>query len=583
MSKPVTPRVYGFRNKGKCTRYFAHFCDSPEPSTASGEISVTTKCKNCTALSMDNDRLRRQIAVLRSFIDKHSVETDPTVADCYEQDIVQEPMPTAHSSETQTPSIALENKSCGSDECLASNTVVVSNTSRACGTDDTNHLITSADGNNQIIWPYHQLDRNVFGKFDALQLERETTFTHTFGNRSVAYYGRQTYSYTGGSHPPRAFHDNAYLANILRVVNELYPDYQFNSAMITRYATGEEWMPFHSDDEACIAPTSSILTISFGETRTFQFQSKDSSHSHLDELSLGHGDVLLMSQQSQSYFQHGIPKNTASKLPRISITLRMLKEDSSPDACYMHDTLHYISPAGNHVQNKQSLNTGLRTLDSSQHENSKKADRKKVIYISSSMFKFLEESKLSSKFHDSLVFSYSGATVKSMEEKFKKDQRLSSFDPKTVETIVLMCGTNNIDSIIDSPKHMRDKFISEQQPHNCSMEAITETFKSIEHFLVYLHEWAPYAKIKILSILPRESRVRNHVISRINSYIHSLTQRFSFVEHPDSMFNRSYLFANKAGFRKSVFFSNHGSDNVHLNQKGIIRFAKYLKYIGHND
>ena len=49
------------------------------------------------------------------------------------------------------------------------------------------------------------------------------------------------------------------------------------------------------------------------------------------------------------------------------------------------------------------------------------------------------------------------------------------------------------------------------------------------------------------------------------------------------MFNRSYLFANKAGFRKSVFFSSRGSDNVHLNEKGIIRFAKYLKYIGHND
>ena len=142
---------------------------------------------------------------------------------------------------------------------------------------------------------------------------------------------------------------------------------------------------------------------------------------------------------------------------------------------------------------------------------------------------------------------------------------------------------NDIDSIIDSPKHMRDKFISEEQSHNCSMETITETFKSIEHFLVYLHEWAPYARIKILSILPRESKVRNYVISRINSYIHSLTQRFSFVEHPDSMFNRAYLFANKAGFRKSMFFSSHGSDNVHLNQKGIIRFAKYLKYIGHND
>ena len=350
-------------------------------------------------------------------------------------------------------------------------------------------------------------------------------------------------------------------------------------------------MPFHSDNEACIAPNSSIMTISFGETRSLQFQSEVTPRTHHTKLSLEHGDVLLMSQQSQAYFQHGIPKNTLSKLPRISVTLRMLKEVSYDNAC-KHDSSQYIPPtvnmskcvppAVNHVQNKHASETATIS-DSSHCESIKKTDRKRVVYISSSMFKSLNESKLSSKFHDALVFSYSGATVKSMEEQFKEDQRLSNIDSKTVQTIVLMCGTNNIDNIIDSPKFMRDKFISEQQPHSCSMEAITETFKSTEHFLMHLHEWAPNARIKILNILPRESRARNQVISRINSYFCSLSQKYSFIEHPDSMFNRSYLFANKAGFRKSVFFSNRGSDNVHLNEKGIIRFAKYLKYIGHND
>ena len=577
MSKPVTPRVYGFRNKGKCTKYLAHSdCDSPKARTDSCVNFETSKCKNCTALSMDNDRLRRQIAVLRSFIDNNSIENDPFAADCFRQDIIQEHMPTVHSTETQTPSIILDNKSCGSDECLASNTTAV-NTSRACGTNDTSYLITSADGNNRIIWPYHQLDRNVFGKFDLLHLEQDTTFTHTFGNRSVAYYGSHTYNYSGSSHPPRSFHDNECLVKILNVVKELYPNYQFNSAMITRYSTGEEWMPFHSDDETCIAPHSSIMTISFGDTRSLQFQSIDTPHTHYSELSLGHGDVLLMSQQSQSYFQHGIPKNTASKLPRISITLRMLIVEAST-----HDRSHHIPPAVNILQNKHALES-TSIPNNSHPELIQETDKKRVIYISSSMFKSLNENKLSSKFNDALVFSYSGATVESMREKFKNDPRLKDIDSKTVQTIVLMCGTNNIDKIIDSPIHMRNKFISEQQTHSCSMEAITETFKSIQNFLTYLHEWAPYARIKILNILPRESRVRNEAITRINSYFCSLAQKLSFIEHPDSMLNRSYLFANKAGFRKSAFFSSYGSDNVHLNEKGVIRLAKYLKYIGHND
>ena len=72
-------------------------------------------------------QMHQVLAVLKSFIDKHSVQTDPIVADCYGQDEVQELMPTAHSTETQTPSIALKNRSCGSDKCLASNTAVVSN------------------------------------------------------------------------------------------------------------------------------------------------------------------------------------------------------------------------------------------------------------------------------------------------------------------------------------------------------------------------------------------------------------------------------------------------------------------------
>ena len=210
-----TPRIYGFRNKGKSTKYFANSCESHKASTTSCDAFEITNCNNCTALSRDNDRLRRQIAILRSFIDKHSIGSDPIVPDCFRKDNLLEPMPRVFSTQTQTPNIVLENKSCGSDECLALNTEAVTYTSKACDTNDTSQLITSADGNNHIIWPYYQLDRNVFGKFDMLHLEQDTTYTHTFGNRSVAYYGSQTYSYAGSSHPPRAFLDNEYLVKIL--------------------------------------------------------------------------------------------------------------------------------------------------------------------------------------------------------------------------------------------------------------------------------------------------------------------------------------------------------------------------------
>ncbi|KAL5254159.1 hypothetical protein ACHWQZ_G013808 [Mnemiopsis leidyi] len=231
---------------------------------------------------------------------------------------------------------------------------------------------------------------------------------------------------------------------------------------------------------------------------------------------------------------------------------------------------------------KDVRKTNAKSSCNSDQESTQKTNRDRVLYISSSMFKSLDETRLSSKSTDALVFSYPGATVSSIEEKFRGDKRISHVDPNTIKTIILMCGTNNVDSILGSPKHMRDKLLSEKTPYSCDMESMSETFQSIEHFLVYLNKWAPYAKIKVLNILPRESKARNEVITRINSYIFSLAQRFAFVEHPDSMANRSYLFAYKSGFRKSIFFSSYGSDNVHLNQKGVTRLARYLKYIAHN-
>ena len=567
MSKPETSRDYSLRSVGKCTKYYAHSCDNPKEAVGCDSFE-TPPCMNCKSLSIDNDKLRRQIAILQTYIDKQSIHSDSAVAGSPKGDV--------KSTQSQTPCIMLKNTSCGTETPVKS-VKVFPGTSVASGTSDNSHMITLSDGNNHIIWPYYHHDHNVFKKFDVLDLGKDTTYTHVFSNRSVAYYGSLTYSYTGGSHPPRPFHDNKYLMNILTSVKELYPDYKFNSAMITCYADGDNWMPFHSDDETCIAANSSIMTISLGETRSLQFQSKNTTTIINDtELSLEHGDVFLMSQESQSFFQHSIPKDTSCRLQRISITLRLLSGDSASDS-HVNGTSQPIPPPVKDVRK-----TNAKSSCNSDQESTQKTNRDRVLYISSSMFKSLDETRLSSKSTDALVFSYPGATVSSIEEKFRGDKRISHVDPNTIKTIILMCGTNNVDSILGSPKHMRDKLLSEKTPYSCDMESMSETFQSIEHFLVYLNEWAPYAKIKVLNILPRESKVRNEVITRINSYIFSLAQRFAFVEHPDSMANRSYLFAYKSGFRKSIFFSSYGSDNVHLNQKGVTRLARYLKYIAHN-
>ena len=571
MSKSTTPREYCFRNSGKCTKYPASVPIKGIPKSNITLKSTTTKnCKNCSALSIEIEKLRRQVAILSSQLENNSIKTGPLSSKCSEPVVQdQELKDNVNSTETQTDYIELTDTCCGSNEIM-DNERAANCSSAACGTDETCHLITLSDGNNQIIWPYYQHDLEIFAMFDVTMLGKETAFSHTFSNRSVAYYGSQTYSYNGGSHPPQPFSSNQYLNEILTAVTKSYPEFRFNSAMVTHYANGEDWIPLHSDDEACIVPNSSIMTISLGETRTIMFQSKDKPTPIETEVSLAHGDVLLMSQQSQSIFQHTIPKDTACVRPRISITLRMINQNLSD----VHPPLH--SPISLPVEHPRKLNNVNKQTGTF----SQKTGKSKTLYISSSMFKSLDEKRLSSRSQEAVVFAYPGATVSSIEENFKADCRRSDLDPKSVLNIVLLCGTNNVDLIIKSPKHLRDKLVYEQS--SCSMEAMAETFNSIERFLLYLNEWAPDAKIKLLNILPRESRARNGVITRINNYISSLANKFNFVHHPDTEFNRLYLFASKSGFRKSFYFSSQGSDNVHLNQNGIIRFARHLKYIAHN-
>ena len=75
--------------------------------------------------------------------------------------------------------------------------------------------------------------------------------------------------------------------------------------------------------------------------------------------------------------------------------------------------------------------------------------------------------------------------------------------------------------------------------------------------------------------------MRNEVITKINSYTDGLVDKFDYVKQCEIEKDR-FLFANKSGFRKSCFFSSKGSDNVHLNHNGVIRFANHLKYTAHH-
>ena len=142
------------------------------------------------------------------------------------------------------------------------------------------------------------------------------------GERSILYYGEHDYLYSGIIHhakePPEI------IGSIMSKINETYPNKKVNSCLVTRYVSGEEHCPPHSDDEGEIAPESNIYTLSIGAERHMVFESIDNADNNKTELILPHGSLLVFSRLSQAAFKHSIPVDTTITNTRFSLTFRSI-------------------------------------------------------------------------------------------------------------------------------------------------------------------------------------------------------------------------------------------------------------------
>lgn len=457
--------------------------------------------------------------------------------------------------------------------------------------------------------PYTMLSGSPLHLFNVIHLDESTDFTHNFQNRSAVYYGKYPYNYSGISHPPRPFSDNHYLLNIISYMKIVMPGLKFNSALLNKYNDGTSCMPPHSDSEHEIDPDSQIVTISFGATRTMEFI--NTANQSVSLVKLSHGDVMIMDKASQSYYTHAIHPESCSQT-RISVTLRNisppdqaitphrppplecdnstitkflieLNEHQDTHQGYEYQDQHHdvynnqyqeehLHRDGYQVgYHKPTLRPNLREPNyknmPQQHTQNKELtdnNTQNTIYISSSMFRGLDRSKMSSKDQTADVFFYPGADAHRMLLRLKADQRFQSLMRTSITKIFLLTGSNNIDSIYYGSKSL--------QP----------AYNDISDLVTYLQQRFPQTEINILNILPRQTKGRNDVIAAINSHIKSLCERSASqqLKYIDTISNNIFSYRN--GMQKSQFFSPMGYDNVHLNKSGISRLAKHLKYIAHN-
>ena len=188
----------------------------------------------------------------------------------------------------------------------------------------------------------------------------------------------------------------------------------------------------------------------------------------------------------------------------------------------------------------------------------KKLLSKNALFISSSMFRFLDTEKLSSSTISATKLFYPGADAKIMLSKLKAE--LGSVPTPSV--IYLMTGTNNVNSVYFGSKSLKG------------------AVDDISNLLNYLKFVFPTIPIHVVNILPRCTRGRDDVVVELNLLIKNMCDKDQQLD----FMHTQHLFNYKNGQRKEFFFvrpSVKVPDNCHLNSSGVIRLGKYLKYWAH--
>lgn len=143
--------------------------------------------------------------------------------------------------------------------------------------------------------------------------------------RLTAWYGDpgKSYSYSGISMQPEPWTDN--LINIKRKVDST-AGVRFNSVLLSLYRTGQDSLSWHQDDEPELGNDPVIASVSFGDTRSFQFKHKVRKHLNPVSIPLTHGSLLIMKGSTQRFWVHQIPKTSKPVGPRVNLTFRVIRD-----------------------------------------------------------------------------------------------------------------------------------------------------------------------------------------------------------------------------------------------------------------
>ena len=141
--------------------------------------------------------------------------------------------------------------------------------------------------------------------------------------RKVAWYGDRPYQYAYSNITKNALPWTKELLQLKNIVEKESGE-QYNSCLLNLYHNGEEGMAWHCDAEKDLKKNGAIGSLSFGAERKFSFKHKENKETV--SVLLENGSLLVMKDQTQSFWLHRLPPTKKIFQPRINLTFRTIIE-----------------------------------------------------------------------------------------------------------------------------------------------------------------------------------------------------------------------------------------------------------------
>lgn len=168
----------------------------------------------------------------------------------------------------------------------------------------------------------------------AAQLQQQLTTELGWRQEQIRIYGKTvniprlqvwmgephcSYQYSGVRFTPQPWHDA--VRQLCREVSHATAQ-PLNCVLLNLYASGQDHMGWHADNEPELGAAPVIVSLSLGASRRFDLLHQTQGHQL--QLQLHNGSLLLMAGGCQQHWQHRLPKQSRVAAPRLNLTFRYI-------------------------------------------------------------------------------------------------------------------------------------------------------------------------------------------------------------------------------------------------------------------